>query len=537
MLDESLRDARCQSPERGDRTLLRFLILFALFALFFNLGGRPIETKDYLKYPEIAREILEFGDWTMLYDGGKIYVDKPPLQFWLIAVSYKLFGVNPFAARLPSAIAAFCGVLLAFGFARKFFGNSRIGFLAAMILLSTYDYCWYARRTRLDIVFAVLFSASIISFYLGCEAASRRGKLLWYATFWLATAFAFLDKAFIALANSVVLIPYGLTVAFKPAGRKVAPGLLAATSLLFFIAVSLWILALVSHPEFSTYWEILGRTKIMDRQEAFYFYLIQMPLKIFPATPFFVAGIWVFLRDRRRISEGRVLGFSLLWIAAFLLILHLTVAKNPRYLLPIYLPCSLVSAWAMDFFLRNKPDSFGPVLTWADRILLGAAALSLAAPFVMAYHHKVSLLTPLMPVGILAAAFFLARKLLPPEAKPASLFISFVVLLLTIDVGDTVVRDTASAYYRMHHILKTEKLAAEEIAVFDCSTRAHEAMGFYYNRLISCTDSWNEIDSNPKIRAVVTSRKAFDDIPPGRIENRGRIIAANPKWVIFIKRK
>ena len=62
-----------QSNAFNKRALL-FLIFFGLFSLFFNIGGRSLENKDYLKYAEVAREILEFDDWVMLHENGKIYV-------------------------------------------------------------------------------------------------------------------------------------------------------------------------------------------------------------------------------------------------------------------------------------------------------------------------------------------------------------------------------------------------------------------------------------------------------------------------------
>ena len=122
------------------RYLFVFLILFGSFAIFFNLGGRAVENKDYLRYAEIAREILEFKDWTMLRNQGEIYVDKPPLHFWLIAGTYKILGVTPFAARIPSAMAALAGILTVFFLAIlcTLAGPEPdlIGYLVALVVLS-----------------------------------------------------------------------------------------------------------------------------------------------------------------------------------------------------------------------------------------------------------------------------------------------------------------------------------------------------------------------------------------------------------------
>ena len=98
---------------------LLFLVIFGVFALFFVLEGRSLEHKDSVRFAEISREILEFNDWILLRLGGRIYPDKPALHFWLTAFLYKIFGISPFVARIPEAVAGFCGFLITFFFARK----------------------------------------------------------------------------------------------------------------------------------------------------------------------------------------------------------------------------------------------------------------------------------------------------------------------------------------------------------------------------------------------------------------------------------
>jgi 4-amino-4-deoxy-L-arabinose transferase-like glycosyltransferase len=523
-----------QPGKPADTKAFIFLILVALFAVLFNLGGRPIEAKDYVRYPEVGREILEYNDWVLLHLNGSLYVDKPPLHFWLIAGSYKLFGVNPFAARLPSALAALGGVLLTFFFVRRIFDNTETAFMAAIILLSTYDYMWWARRTRIDMIFALLFAASLLCFYCGCAADGGKRKAVWYLAFWFVTGLAFMDKAFIALANLVVVIPYSVLVARRTEGGRVSPGLFALTSPCLLLPVLPWVIALVDHPQFSAFWEVLQRTKIMDRQEAFYYYLVQMPLKLLPAAPFLAMGIWGYARYRKYLSHRHELDFAMLWIASYFAILHLTVAKSGRYLLPLYLPACLMSAWAIQFFLAKRNAIVAAIIRWGDRILLSVAALSIVSPLFVAWHYHVSLLPAVLYSLVLGVAMLLFRRFLP--YKTAGLFVSFIILLLAIDVNDTVGREKASVYYQMNQILKNERLEATQIAFQGCSSRAQEALSFYFNRNIACSEKWSAIDSSPKIRAIVTTRNAIkEEIAREDIQNRGRIIYLDKGWVIYIK--
>jgi 4-amino-4-deoxy-L-arabinose transferase-like glycosyltransferase len=534
MSSESSGSKHSPSRHHFNKHALLFLIFLALFAFFFNLGGRPIETKDYLRYAEIAREILEFDDWIMLRLTGRIYVDKPPLHFWMIAGAYKIFGVNPLAARLPSAVAAFCAVLLTFLFVKRKFGNTQTAFLAAVILMSSYDFLWWARRTRIDMVFSFFFSASLVFFYWGCESPSNRRKTLWYIAFWLATGFAFMDKAFIAFANLAVVIPYSVMVAFKPDGRTVKPVLLTITSPVVLLPTLPWIIALINHPQFAVFWKVLDQTTIMDRREAFYYYILQMPLKLLPTTPFLTLGVWGYIRHRKKLVNYRELSYSLLWIIAYLFILHLTAAKSARYLLPLYLPCSLLSAWAIQFFLNKKNEALGFVLRWGDRILLGAAVLSLSAPLVIAHYYGVSMQAALLYTISMGAALLITRKFL--TYKTAGLFVSFIILILVIDVVDTVGREKASAYFRMTQILKNENLQSEQIGFHNCSSRAREVLSFYFNQLMHCSDSWPDLRQNPKIRAIVTTNQAIEDkFPSADLTNNGRIIPGDKGYVMFIK--
>ncbi len=532
MADEPV-DAAERSTFSMANKALAYLVLLALFALLFNLGGRPIEFKDYLRYAEVAREILQFDDWVMMHEQGKIYVDKPPLQFWLTATAYRIFGVTPFAARLPSALAAFGGVLLAFFFARRIFGSTQTAFLAAIVLLSAYDYLWWARRTRIDMLFGVLFSASLVCFYQGFHATVPRNKTLWYLAFWLATGLAFMDKALIAFSNLAVVLVYGIAAGRRAEAGNLSPARFLLTSPVVLLVTLPWIIALVHHPQFSAFWQILQQTRIMDRQEAFYFYLVQMPLKLLPATPFVAMGIWAFVRHRRQLPEKEGLQFALAWMLTIVLILHLTVAKSTRYLLPVYVPCALLGAWAISFFME-KSRRLGAILRGADRLLLAAVCLGALSPPAVAWYYGVSPGPAVLYSVVMAAALAAARRFLP--YKTAGLFVSFIFLLLLIDVGDTVVREKASAYYRMHRILQTQQVAPDKVVFYRCYSRAQSAMEFYFNRRLACSDDWQSIATNARIRAIVTTRSIAEaKIPPADLENPRRAFPCSDKWIVILK--
>ena len=75
-------------------------------------------------FVEAARQMVITGDWVTPYWNGETRFDKPPLTYWLVGLSFKLFGLNEWGARIPSALAAIAVVILGF-YTLKKFGFSR----------------------------------------------------------------------------------------------------------------------------------------------------------------------------------------------------------------------------------------------------------------------------------------------------------------------------------------------------------------------------------------------------------------------------
>src|SRR5687768_10575338 len=93
------------------------LIVFAVFLLFFNAGDTALFEPDEGRNAEVAREILLLEDWVTPHYNFVPRMDKPILFYWLVAFSYKLFGVSEWAARLPSVLSALGTLVLIFLFA------------------------------------------------------------------------------------------------------------------------------------------------------------------------------------------------------------------------------------------------------------------------------------------------------------------------------------------------------------------------------------------------------------------------------------
>ena len=125
---------------------LPFLLLVPIYIIGMFMDVLDI---DEAQYASMARQMLESGHWLQIIDRTDNYLDKPPLLFWLAAISYKLLGVSSFAYRAPSFLATIVGVYSTFRFARLYYSYEK-AYLAALLLASTEAYFLFNHDVRTD---------------------------------------------------------------------------------------------------------------------------------------------------------------------------------------------------------------------------------------------------------------------------------------------------------------------------------------------------------------------------------------------------
>ncbi len=120
------------TDKRANWLQLALLVIAAVF-LLTNLSY-PLIDRDETRYAEIPREMLATGNWVLPQLNFQTYYDKPPLLYWLCAISFKLFGVTASAARLVPSLAALATVAATMWFGSRVFGK-RIGLLSGVVLM------------------------------------------------------------------------------------------------------------------------------------------------------------------------------------------------------------------------------------------------------------------------------------------------------------------------------------------------------------------------------------------------------------------
>jgi 4-amino-4-deoxy-L-arabinose transferase-like glycosyltransferase len=161
-----------------DLALLSLLGLAALL-IFSNLGA----FKDFVRaesYFALGSQLMvQEGDWLTPHAPDEPVLNKPPLQYWLTGLAYKLFGAGYATARLPSALAALALLAVVYFVGSRLY-ESQAGWLAVGILTTSYIFYTFARTAMSDMLLTLCVSSSLSCFILILtrEAGGRRETLL-----------------------------------------------------------------------------------------------------------------------------------------------------------------------------------------------------------------------------------------------------------------------------------------------------------------------------------------------------------------------
>ncbi len=133
-----------------------------LLILLLHVPGLFVDIMDIdaSQYAEMAREMRFSSNWTFLYDRGTAYLDKPPLLFWLSALSMKVFGPTHFAYKLPSFLAGILAVYATYRLGRRLHGEA-VGRLAALVLASCQGMFLMTNDVRTDTLLMGLVATAL----------------------------------------------------------------------------------------------------------------------------------------------------------------------------------------------------------------------------------------------------------------------------------------------------------------------------------------------------------------------------------------
>jgi 4-amino-4-deoxy-L-arabinose transferase-like glycosyltransferase len=165
-----------------------WLILIAAFSLLWKLGTGSLAAWDEAIYAQVSKEMLQGADWLTLHWEYKPWFEKPPLLMWMTALFYRLFGISEFWARLPSALSGIALIAVTYSIGKLAY-DKRVGFLAAVILLTCYHFLSFARFGTMEVMLT-LFVYLALDGYLRLGDAAQK----WWYLVWSSCALALMAK-------------------------------------------------------------------------------------------------------------------------------------------------------------------------------------------------------------------------------------------------------------------------------------------------------------------------------------------------------
>lgn len=330
-------------PESFGRIVLPLLLLGVGMLRLVNLGFIDMQAWDEGLYAVRAWGILRYGGWL---DQSPFAIDglysalHPPLYIWSSAVSFLLFGVNEFAARLPSALCGAATTLLVYLIGRRLAGM-RIGAVAALLLALNPFVDFYARQAQFD---SMLLFFLVLAVHLAL-VARERPSLLYPALCGAAIGAALMTKLFVA---GVMLPVYVAWIFALPAGERGrgVRNLLVMISAALAVALPWHAFMVLRHgggdPLF-----LLQQSQMFDRvmhgiegNEKSPFYFFNQMLVLFPCGVAWCA--YGLVRLFRESDPGwKLLG---IWFGVFFAVFSAMSTKLEFYLLPMLVPGALVGA-------------------------------------------------------------------------------------------------------------------------------------------------------------------------------------------------
>lgn len=409
------------------------ILLFAYILFIHNLGTIALWDPDEPRQAIMAGEMMERNDYIHPYLNGKPYLEKPPLYPWMIIVASKIRGkLDEFSSRIPAAISATLLLVITYFLSLRF-TDSTGSLFASSILATNYQFFSGARKSVMDMSFALFIGLTIWLGYMGME----KGKRWLFIISFLASGLAILTKgpAGLLIPAFVLFIQLIITGQVRRFLLPLVTGCfiaLALSSIWFFLAgEEYW-------QEFILRQNITRYIKAFDHREEFFYYFPKLFFNFLPWSimlPFAIIHAF-----KKRYS------LPLIWFLFSFLFFQFSTSKRAIYLLPLYPACAILCG----IYLRDR---------WAwllentniRMVLMLFAFLLVCLPIgviVFTYFSTLSIVTELkasmVPIYIYSGILFLSACacLYAMRRKKVSLSAGLIVFYLLV----------AGSFYNTHYM-------------------------------------------------------------------------------------
>jgi 4-amino-4-deoxy-L-arabinose transferase-like glycosyltransferase len=373
----------------------RYQIIVAVVAALIFIGCMvsPPSLMDDVDavQAQIARNMLQSGDWVTARLDGIAYLEKSPLKYWMMAVSFKIFGVHDWAARIPIALGTVLLCWLTARFAAWAFGR-RAGMYSGLVLATCVGLFLFTRILIPDVILTLMVTLALWSLLRALEEGERH-PTRWAMTMWAAMGTGLLLKGLIAAVFPVAAGLLYLLLTRQFFVRKTWKLLRPFSGMALFLAIAApWhVLATLRNPPYldftmhsergsyhGFFWFYFINEHVLrflnmryprdyNTVPRLYFWLFHL-LWLFPWSVYLPATVRLSYRKADRASRVRLL--ALCW-AGFILIFFTFSTTQEYYSMPCYPALALL--------LGSAIASGAPVLRWGTRAIAALATVAAVA--------------------------------------------------------------------------------------------------------------------------------------------------------------
>lgn len=361
------------------------IIALAAAILFLPyLGAVHLFDWDEINFAEAAREMIVSGNYSSVQINYQPFQEKPPLFFWLQALSMHAFGINEWAARFPNAL---CGILSLLGlfYMGKSWAGKQVAWWWVLLYTASLLPHFYFKSGIIDPWFNLFIFAGI---YFLIEAHRNPDKqVIRMACSGLMIGLAIMTK------GPVALLIYGLVYLVYAISQRFRTFLSEQQILAFTLSVlalgGSWFLLEALRGRGEVVWEfIIYQIRLLQTQDAghggpFFYHFVVLLLGCFPASLFFLFGY------RKSAEQPVALPWMKILFWVVLLLFSLVRTKIVHYSSLCYFPLTFIAAWGI-YRLREKERIYPKWLQFGLGFIGAILALLFTAlPLVDRYKDQI----------------------------------------------------------------------------------------------------------------------------------------------------
>ncbi len=461
-----------------------------LITYFYGLGSVPLLGADEPRYAQVAREMFARGDFITPTLAGLHWFEKPPLLYWMMMVSYALFGVTEFAARFGPAMSGLLTIFFAGWVAYQVEEKSDAvekgyGLISSAVVASSGGLLVFARGASFDIILTASLTATLSCFFLAeIDANARRRKTL-LAGFYFGIGLSLLAKGLIGVVFPCAIITvYYLIRREWPNILRLGfwwgvPLALAVAAVWYAPAVARhgneFINEFIIQHHFARYF-----SNKYQHPQPFYFYLPITLLLALPWTFFLTASLADLRKSRWRgeSANDKMRVFAFAWLIVIIGFFSLSGSKLPGYVLPALPAALLLASQRITRYLQGENGLGLMRLTGAVALIIGiAGCVYLFVSDVSLKSSAAVVLLPSVTVGTICLLQPSRRELCITSLVAGSFLTVFLIVAFAL--GDIARRDSLSELFAAAHAR-----GMGDVPVFELHTIERSAEFYAAGRLV-----------------------------------------------------